>query len=54
MFNYLNIEIPIIKDLELFSDFRTLGLKILLPLFLIFLISGYIGLERQNVVKPQA
>lgn len=51
MFNFLNIDIPIIKDLDVFKDIESLGLKIILPLVLIFLISGYIGLERQNVGK---
>ena len=51
MFSLLNTEIPIIKDLEVFKNFQELGFKILLPLLIVFLISGYIGLERQNVGK---
>lgn len=51
MFKILTPEIPIIKDLDIFKDFEQLGLKILLPLAIVFLISGFIGLERQNVGK---
>ncbi|VEU80059.1 MgtC/SapB family protein [Haploplasma axanthum] len=42
---------PIIKDIDIFKDFQTLGLKILLPLVIAFIVAGYVGLERQNVGK---
>lgn len=42
---------PLVKDLELFKNFTELGLKVLLPILIVFLISGYIGMERQNVGK---
>jgi len=40
-----------IKDLEVFKDFFAVLLKILLPLAISFIVSGYVGLERQNVGK---
>ncbi|MDY0276809.1 MAG: MgtC/SapB family protein [Acholeplasma sp.] len=42
---------PAIKDLDVFKNLDALGLKVLLPLLITFLIAGYIGLERQNVGK---
>lgn len=52
MFNILlSNEVPMIKDLDVFKNFAELGFKVLLPLLIVFLISGYIGFERQNVGK---
>lgn len=52
MINFLTSEtMPLIKDLEVFKNFNELAFKVLLPLIIIFLISGYIGMERQNVGK---
>lgn len=51
MNNYLLANSPLIKDIEIFKNFEQLGLIILLPLLLVFIISGFIGLERQNVGK---
>lgn len=42
---------PLIRDIHLLQDFTNLFFTVLLPLGLILIISGLIGLERQNVGK---
>lgn len=41
----------LIKDFELFQSIGDTFLVVLLPIIITFLISGYIGLERQNIGK---
>src|SRR5690554_4187099 len=41
----------LIKDFDIVINFKELMLIIVVPLVLIFLIAGYIGLERQNIGK---
>lgn len=43
--------LELIKDFEVFSSFSELLMIVLLPLAISFIISSYIGLERQNVGK---
>lgn len=40
-----------IKDFDFYMNFYDLGFKILLPLVIAFIVSGLIGLERQNIGK---
>ena len=43
--------LELIKDFELFNNFSEVLMIVILPLSISFLISGYIGLERQNIGK---
>lgn len=43
--------LELIKDFELFTSFSSVLMIVVLPLAISFLISGYIGLERQNIGK---
>ena len=49
--NLILSTIPVIKDLDVFKNIESLGLKVLLPIVIVMLISGFIGMERQNVGK---
>lgn len=51
MFHIFEVDIPLIKDFELLTNFKDLGFKVLLPILLVLIISGFIGFERQNIGK---
>lgn len=45
------LDLVLYKDLELFTNFKEILAMVIIPLTAIFLIAGYIGLERQNIGK---
>ena len=51
MFHIFEVDIPLIKDFELLTNFKDLGFKVLLPILLVLIIAGFIGFERQNIGK---
>ena len=46
--NLILSTIPVIKDLDVFKNIESLGLKVLLPIVIVMLISGFIGNKTFN------